>query len=49
MVAVTRHLHFVGTMPQFADARTALAWQLDELAGQIRRVSGGETGPRLPP
>jgi hypothetical protein len=44
---MTRYLHFVGTMSQFADARTALAWQLDELSGQLRRLSGGETGSRL--
>jgi hypothetical protein len=44
---LTRHLHFVGTMPQFADAKTALAWQLDESPGRLRRLSGGETGPRL--
>jgi len=47
MVAMSRYLHFVGTMPQFADARMAMAWQLDELRGRLRRLSGGETGPRL--
>jgi hypothetical protein len=43
---LTRYLHFVGTMSQFADARAALAWQIDEFDGQLRRLSGGETGPR---
>jgi hypothetical protein len=46
-LTITRYLHFVGTMPQFADARKALTWQLDEPPGWLRRLSGGETGPRL--
>ena len=41
-----RHLHFVGTMPQFADAKAAFTWQLEELGGQLSRLSGGETGSR---
>ncbi|WP_432937356.1 hypothetical protein ACQPXM_24910 [Kribbella sp. CA-253562] len=40
-------LHFVGSMPQFDDARSALRWQLTTLAGSVRRLSGGETGDRL--
>ncbi|MEV4597124.1 hypothetical protein AB0K15_06940 [Amycolatopsis sp. NPDC049253] len=42
-----RRLHFVGTLPQFADAEEAFRWQRGELAGQLRRISGGETGRRL--
>ncbi|WIX77808.1 hypothetical protein QRX50_41480 [Amycolatopsis carbonis] len=42
-----RRLHFVGTLPQFADADEAFRWQRGELAGQLRRISGGETGKRL--
>ncbi len=43
-----RRLHFIGTMPQFSDARAAFTWQLGEpVRGQLRRLSGGETGPRL--
>ncbi|QUQ66306.1 hypothetical protein [Kutzneria sp. CA-103260] len=43
-----RRLHFLGTMPQFPDARAAFSWQLgEEVRGQLRRLSGGETGPRL--
>jgi hypothetical protein len=33
-------------MPQFADAKAALTWQLDQ-PGRLRRLSGGETGDRL--
>jgi hypothetical protein len=40
-------LHFVGTMPQFESAAAAVEWQLTELEGKVRRLSGGETGPRL--
>jgi hypothetical protein len=40
-------LHFVGSMPQFDDAESALKWQLSTLAGAVRRLSGGETGDRL--
>ncbi|MGW4487730.1 hypothetical protein ACWEOE_28260 [Amycolatopsis sp. NPDC004368] len=42
-----RRLHFVGTLPQFADAAEAFRWQRGELAGQLRWISGGETGKRL--
>ncbi|WP_326834251.1 hypothetical protein VSH64_04890 [Amycolatopsis rhabdoformis] len=42
-----RRLHFVGTLPQFADAEEAFRWQHGELAGLLRRISGGETGQRL--
>lgn len=43
-----RHMHFVGTMPQFPDARAAFSWQLgDEVRPLLRRLSSGETGPRL--
>jgi hypothetical protein len=41
-----RYLHFVGTLPQFADAKSALVWQLNDLDGRVRRLCGGETGPR---
>src|SRR4051812_20449464 len=41
-----RRLHFVGTLPQFDDAPSALRWQRHELSGRLRRLSGGETGPR---
>ncbi|MFJ5988464.1 hypothetical protein [Lentzea sp. NPDC092896] len=41
-----RKLHFVGTMPQFATAKAALSWELDEIAEHLDRVHGGETGPR---
>ncbi|QYN17938.1 hypothetical protein [Amycolatopsis sp. DSM 110486] len=37
----------MGTLPQFADAGEAFRWQRGELAGQLRRISGGETGKRL--
>ncbi|GAA3433608.1 hypothetical protein GCM10018954_032120 [Kutzneria kofuensis] len=40
-------MHFIGTMPQFPDARAAFSWQLGEVRGLLRRLSGGETGPRL--
>jgi hypothetical protein len=43
----SRRLHFLGTMPQFSDARAAFSWQLGEVRGLLRRLSGGETGPRL--
>ncbi|GAA1523083.1 hypothetical protein [Kribbella lupini] len=46
-MADTRRLHFVGTMPQFGTAAEAFTWQLTELGAQVRRLSGGETGPRL--
>jgi hypothetical protein len=46
-MAQTRRLHFVGTMPQFGTAADAFTWQLTELGAQLRRLSGGETGPRL--
>ena len=46
-MASPRALHFLGTMPQFNDATAALTWQLTELDGSLRRLSGGETGPRL--
>jgi hypothetical protein len=42
-----RRLHFVGSLPQFEDATSAIRWQQHELAGLVRRLSGGETGPRL--
>jgi hypothetical protein len=41
-----RKLHFVGTMPQFANAKAALSWELDEISEHLDRVHGGETGPR---
>lgn len=43
----SRHLHFVGTMPQFTTAAEAFSWQSAELGAVLSRVSGGETGPRL--
>jgi hypothetical protein len=43
----SRRLHFLGTTPQFPDARAAFIWQLTEVRGLLRRLSGGETGPRL--
>lgn len=46
-MASRRALHFLGTMPQFDDATAALSWQLTELDGRLRRLTGGETGPRL--
>jgi hypothetical protein len=42
-----RRLHFVGSLPQHADAESAFRWQRDELIGLIRRLTGGEPGPRL--
>ena len=42
-----RRLHLVGTLPQFEDPGSAFDWQLDALDGQLRRICGGETGPRL--
>jgi hypothetical protein len=42
-----RHLHFVGSLPQFADPVAALLWQLNDLRGQVRRLTAGETGARL--
>jgi hypothetical protein len=42
-----RRLHFVGTLPQFADPESALAWQASEVHGELRRWNGGETGARL--
>ncbi|MFF4248794.1 hypothetical protein ACFYY2_30615 [Streptomyces sp. NPDC001822] len=42
-----RRLHFVGTMPQFDVPGDAFDFQLKELEGSVRRLSGGETGPRL--
>ncbi|NAZ75435.1 hypothetical protein GTQ99_08370 [Kineococcus sp. T13] len=41
-----RRMHLVGTLPQFHDAAEALAWQVGELAGRVRRLSGGETAER---
>lgn len=46
-MASQRALHFLGTMPQFDDAATALKWQLTDLDGRLRRLTSGETGPRL--
>ncbi|MEV1084465.1 hypothetical protein AB0I98_40730 [Streptomyces sp. NPDC050211] len=46
-LAERRRLHFVGSLPQFDDATSAFRWQQHELAGLVRRLSGGETGPRL--
>ena len=46
-MATERALHFLGTMPQFDTATAALTWQLDALGGRLRRLSSGETGPRL--
>jgi hypothetical protein len=42
-----RALHFVGSLPQFDDVTAAIRWQHHELAGLVRRLSGGETGARL--
>ncbi|WP_432542980.1 hypothetical protein [Kineococcus sp. SYSU DK002] len=42
-----RRMHLVGTLPQFPTAADALTWQVDELAGRVRRLTGGETGDRL--
>ncbi|MFF7213707.1 hypothetical protein ACFZAU_24740 [Streptomyces sp. NPDC008238] len=42
-----RHLHFVGSLPQFRTAEQALRWQVGDLAGRLRRLCGGETGDRL--
>ena len=42
-----RYLHFLGTLPQFDKAASALEWQLRDLDGQVRRLCGGETGDRL--
>ncbi|HWO65746.1 MAG TPA: hypothetical protein VNO31_37505, partial [Umezawaea sp.] len=42
-----RRLHFLGTLPQFADPRSALAWEAAEVRGELRRWNGGETGGRL--
>ncbi|MFJ4467911.1 hypothetical protein ACIP2X_10615 [Streptomyces sp. NPDC089424] len=42
-----RRLHFVGTMPQFGTAAEAFSWQVSQLGDRVRRLSGGETGPRL--
>jgi hypothetical protein len=42
-----RRLHFVGSLPQFDDAASALKWQQGELVGLVRHLCGGETGPRL--
>jgi hypothetical protein len=42
-----RYLHFLGTLPQFDKAESALEWQLRDLDGQVRRLCGGETGERL--
>ena len=46
-MASQRALHFLGTMPQFDDGTAALKWQLTDLDGRLRRLTGGETGPRL--
>jgi hypothetical protein len=46
-MASQRALHFLGTMPQFDNSRAALKWQLTDLDGRLRRLTGGETGPRL--
>jgi hypothetical protein len=43
----SRRLHFLGTMPQFADAESAIAWQADAVPEELRRWYGGETGARL--
>jgi hypothetical protein len=47
-MASPRALHFIGTMPRFDHATTALSWQLTELDGQLRRLTSGGTGQRLP-
>ncbi|WP_432572948.1 hypothetical protein [Kineococcus sp. SYSU DK005] len=39
-------MHLVGSLPQFHDAEQALAWQVHELSGRVRRLTGGETGDR---
>lgn len=41
-----RRMHLVGTLPQFDEPGAALSWQLNDLQGQVRRLSGGETGER---
>ena len=41
-----RRVHFVGSLPQFHDAEEALDWQVGELSGRVRRLTGGETGDR---
>ena len=46
-MAKPRALHFLGTLPQFDDASAALKWQLANLNGRLRRLTSGETGPRL--
>src|SRR5581483_11454105 len=46
-MARQRALHLLGTLPQFDDATAALTWQLTELDGTLRRLTSGETGPRL--
>lgn len=46
-MASQRALHLLGTMPQFDDAAAALKWQLTDLDGRLRRLTSGETGPRL--
>src|SRR5205807_2760990 len=47
IMASRRALHFLGTMSQFDEATAALTWQLTDLDGRLRRLTGGETGPRL--
>ncbi|WP_369055304.1 hypothetical protein [Kineococcus terrestris] len=44
--APQRYLHLVGSLSQFPDAERALAWQVEELSGRLRRLTGGETGDR---
>lgn len=39
-----RRLHFVGTLPQFDDAPSALRWQRRELAGRLRCCPGARRG-----
>ena len=46
-MASQRAPHFLGTMPRFDDAATALNRQLTDLDGRLRRLTSGETGPRL--
>ncbi|WP_432523211.1 hypothetical protein [Kineococcus sp. SYSU DK006] len=36
----------MGTPPQFPTAAEALEWQVHELAGRVRRLTGGETAER---